>query len=433
MRHNGWAGGRGAPSIVATAGIDAGQWTVRCAGGESMRSRSLSLTLFAGLAVIASACTGGNASPSASAPASAANPCAGATAHSGATHVFPTDKTKWKMGVATDVGTVNDKNFNEYTFVGAKNGAAALGAVEPPVVVPKDSSEFAKNLQSFVDQGFDIIVTAGFNYGQATTCAANANKDIWFIGVDQGPPCVTAEGRPDSAFKCAGDAKTLLPKYVAISFQEDQAGYLAGIVAATMSKSGTIGAIGGITLCQPCIRYIQGFQLGAQSINKNVKLSVAWVTTSDFTKAFNDPVTGKNFGAQFISTNKPDVLFQVAGKTGNGVLDAACDAGIYGIGVDVDQALSYPNAAKCTVTSAEKKLSLAASTDIAKIVAGTMKGGDDHWDAKRDGIGYSSFHDLQSKVPTDLKGKLDAAFAAIKAGTLKTCPDKCGDITTLPK
>jgi basic membrane protein A len=291
----------------------------------------------------------------------------------------------------------------------------------------------AKNIQSFVDQNFDIIVSSGFNLGQATTCAANVNRDIWFVGVDQGPPCVTPEGRPDSAFKCTGDAKTLLPKYVAISFQEDQPGYLAGIVAATMSKTGTIGAIGGITLCGPCIRYIQGFQLGAQSVNPNIKLKVAWVTTSDFVKAFNDPVTGKSFGQQFITTNKVDVLFQVAGKTGNGVLDAACDAGIYGIGVDVDQALSYPNAAKCTLTSAEKKLALAASSDIANIVAGTQKGGDDHWDAKRDGIGYSPFHDLESKVPADLKGKLDAALAAIKAGTLKTCPDKCGDISTLPK
>jgi basic membrane protein A len=397
-----------------------------------MRTRFLSIAMVGVLAITAAACTGGGTGGSA-APSAPPDPCAGAKAHSGGTHQFPTDKTKWKIGVATDVGTVNDKNFNEYTFLGAKQGAQALGAAEPPVVVPKDASEYAKNVQSFVDQNFDITVTAGFNLGQGTACAANANRDLWFIGVDQGPPCVTPEGRPDSAFKCAGDAKTLLPKYVAISFQEDQPGYLAGMVAATMSKTGTIGAIGGITLCGPCIRYIQGFQLGAQSVNPNITLKVAWVTTSDFTKAFNDPVTGKSFGQQFITTNKVDVLFQVAGKTGNGVLDAACDANIYGIGVDVDQALSYPNAAKCTVTSAEKKLALAASTDIANIVAGTQKGGDDHWDAKRDGIGYSPFHDLESKVPSDLKGKLDAALAAMKAGTLKTCPDKCGDISTLPK
>jgi basic membrane protein A len=391
----------------------------------------MSIAMVGVLVLTAASCTSGGGGSAA--PSAPPDPCAGAKAHGGAAHQLPTDKTKVKIGVSTDVGTVNDKNFNEYTFLGAKQGAQALGAVEPPVVVPKDASELAKNIQSFVDQNFDIIVTAGFNNGQATTCAAHANPDVWFIGVDQGPPCVTPEGRPDSAFKCAGDAKTLLPRFVAISFQEDQAGYLAGMVAATMSKSGTIGAIGGITLCGACIRYIQGFQLGAQSVNPQISLKVAWVTTSDFVKAFNDPVTGKSFGQQFITTNKPDVLFQVAGKTGNGVLDAACDANIYGIGVDVDQALSYPNAAKCTVTSAEKKLALATSTDIANIVAGTQKGGDDHWDAKRDGIGYSPFHDLESKVPADLKAKLDQAIAAMKTGALKTCPDKCGDISTLPK
>jgi basic membrane protein A len=181
------------------------------------------------------------------------------------------------------------------------------------------------------------------------------------------------------------------------------------------------------------VRYIQGYVLGAQSVNPSIVVKTAYVTNDFSNAAFNDPVGGKKFAQSFITTNKVDVLFQVAGKTGNGVLDAACDAGILGIGVDVDQALSYSNAAKCIVTSAEKKLVLAVSTDIANIVAGTMKGGDDHWDASRDGIGYSPFHDLASQAPAGLMAKLDAAFAAMKAGTLKTCPDKCGDITTLPK
>ena len=78
------------------------------------------------------------------------------------------------------------------------------------------------------------------------------------MGVDQSPICVTADGAPDSTFACKGDAKTLLPNYVSLKYAEDQAGYLAGIVAASISKSGEIGAIGGTTLCGPCVRYIQG-------------------------------------------------------------------------------------------------------------------------------------------------------------------------------
>ena len=399
-----------------------------------MRQRFSRLSLLVGAAIIAGACsnTGGAASGGASASGSAAAsvsaspaaPCKPAAAAAGAVN-----GADLKIGVVTDIGTVNDKNFNEYTFVGAKNGAAAVGAKEPSVFVPKDSSEYGKGLQAYIDQGFNIILTAGFNLGVATTNAACENPNIWFIGVDQGPPCVTETGRPDNTFACKGDAAKLLPRFIALSFQEDQAGYLAGMVAGTMTKSGTIGAIGGTSLCGPCIRYIQGYELGAKSIKSDVKVETAYVTNDFSAKAFNDPVTGTSFGQQFITTKKPDVIFQVAGKTGNGILDAACAANIYGIGVDVDQALSYPNAAKCTLTSAEKKLALAGETDIKAIVAGTAKGGDDHWDAKRDGIGYSPFHDTESKVPGDLKGKLDAALAAMKAGTLKTCPDNCGKLS----
>jgi basic membrane protein A len=358
-------------------------------------------------ALIVSACTGG--AGSSVAPSAPPDPCAGAVAHSGAKITLPTDKTKIKIGVATDVGKVDDKNFNEYTYAGATNAAKTLGiAGEVPFVTPKASSDRIPNIQKFVDEGFNIVVTAGFANGTATGCVAKVNPDVWFIGVDQGPPAPGTE----------------LPNYIQLSYQEDQAGYLAGMVAASVSKKNVIGAIGGITLCGPCIRYIQGYELGAKAINKDIKVQSQWITESDFVKAFDDPVGGKSFAAQFITQTGADVLFQVAGKTGNGVLEAACEANIYGVGVDVDQALSNTTTAKCTVTSAEKKLSKSVEFDIMAIVNGTAKGGDDHWDAKRDGIGYSPFHDLSSVIPADLQAKLDKALADMKAGTLKTCPSK---------
>jgi len=127
-----------------------------------------------------------------------------------------------------------------------------------------------------------------------------------------------------------------------------------------------------------------------------------------------DPDGGKLFGQQFLAQNpNVDVLFQVAGNTGNGMLDAACDADIYGIGVDVDQALSYPNAARCIVVSAEKKLAFSASEIIKGIAAGTMTGGDNHWDAAREGIQLSPFHDFESLISADLKAKLADALAGM--------------------
>ena len=377
-----------------------------------MRIRSLGLVAVAGLSIILSACSsssGSSAGASAAAPSATPDPCAGAAKHSGDAMTLPADKTAIKIGVATDVGKIDDKNFNEYTYKGATEAAKALGiAGDVPFVTPASDADRIPNIQKYVDEGFNIVVTAGFANGTATGCVAKLNPDVWFIGVDQGPPAPGSE----------------LPNYIQLSYQEDQAGYLAGMVAASVSKTGTIGAIGGITLCGPCVRYIQGYELGAKSINPNIKVETVWVTESDFNKAFNDPVTGKAIATQLITQKNPDVLFQVAGKTGNGVLEAACEKNIYAVGVDVDQALSNPDTAKCTVTSAEKKLTTSVSTNIANIVAGTAKGGDDHWDAKRDGIGASPFHDLASVVPADVQGKLDTALAAMKAGTLKTCPSK---------
>ena len=100
------------------------------------------------------------------------------------------------------------------------------------------------------------------------------------------------------------------------------------------------------------------------------------MSTSDFGVAFNDPGEGKDFADQFIATNPSDVVFQVAGKTGNGVLESACAAGLIGIGVDVDQWLSL-NAATdptygCIVTSAEKHLSASVQDTIQQIICGTV-------------------------------------------------------------
>ena len=211
----------------------------------------------------------------------------------------------------------------------------------------------------------------------------------------------TRQGDPDPKFACKGDPATLLPHYIGLQYAEDQAGYLAGMVAATASKSGIIGAIGGITICAVCVKYIQGYELGAKFINPNIQVKTAYVTTSDFTKAFGDPVTGKAFAQQFIQQNKPDVLFQVAGLTGNGMIDAACAAGIWAVGVDVDQYLSYPNGDKCIITSAEKHLAISVSDAIKHIADGTAKGGNRAYDATNDGIGVSDFHDKASMFPPD--------------------------------
>ncbi len=398
-----------------------------------MRTRSFGLTLFSGLAILVSACSSGAtpspsasqapapsvAAPSVAAPSTAASPSAPAPSFVQAPNL--------KIGVVTDIGTLNDKNFNEYSFKGASQGAAAIGAAVPSSIVPTAAADYAPSIKSFVDQKTDVIVTVGFNLAAATGEASVANKTTTFIGVDQSPICIKADGKQDFTFPCPTDSTTLAPNYTSLAFQEDQAGYLAGIVAAGASKTGTIGAIGGTSVCAPCVRYIQGYELGAKSVNPNIKVVSAYVTNDFSNAAFQDQAGGKTFAENYLAQNKDvDILFQVAGLTGNGVLDAACAANIKGIGVDVDQFLSYPNAGPCLLTSATKNLQLAVSDAVTAKAAGTLKPGTVLYDAKNDGIGVAPGHDNASAWAADTQSKIDAALAAMKAGTLKTCPDKCG-------
>ena len=396
-----------------------------------MHKRSLGLSLFGSLAIIVAACgTAATPAPSvasqAPAPSSAPSDSGSSAPSAPASQAASSDL---KIGVVTDIGTLNDKNYNEYSFKGAQAGAAAIGAADPQSIVPTSASDYAPSIKSFVDQGYNVIVTVGFNLAGATGEAAVANPKVTFIGVDQSPICITADGKQDFTFPCPLDSTTVAPNYTSLAFQEDQAGYLAGIVAAGASKTGTIGAIGGTSICAPCVRYIQGYELGAKSVKADIKVVSAYVTNDFSAKAFQDQAGGKTFADNFLKQNKNvDVLFQVAGLTGNGVLDSACAANILGIGVDVDQFPSYPAADACLLTSAEKHLQLAVSDALKAAAAGTLKPGTTLYDAKNDGIGVSQGHNNGNKWAAGTQELLNAALAGMKDGSLKTCPEKCGSL-----
>ncbi len=395
-----------------------------------MRNRSIGLTLFSGMAILVAACGGGSTpspsastAPPASAPASTdpsgdASPPASAAA------------SDLKIGLVTDVGTLDDKNFNQYSWEGAQDGATKIGAPAPQSAVSQVSEDIAKNIQAFVDQDYDVIVTVGFAAGADTAAAAKANPEIKFIGIDQSFICIDEKGDADTtpagAPDCngAGDAATLIPNRVGIGWKEQQPGYLAGIVAGSLSKSGHIAAIGGTAAVPAVPNYILGYRNGAQSVNPAIKVEISYVSAAPDKAAFGDPPGGQAFATQIL-TQFPDVdvIFQVAGATGNGVLQAACDKGIMAIGVDVDQFISAPATAKCTVVSAEKKLKKNVSDAIIRVADGSFKGGPLVLDLSTDDVGLSPFHDFESQITADIQGKLDTAIAAFKDGSLKGCEE----------
>ncbi len=314
-----------------------------------------------------------------------------------------------KIGLVTDVGTLDDRNFNQYSWEGALRGAAIIGAPEPQSVITTESADYADNIQSFVDQDYDIIVTVGFALGEATLAAATENPDVHFIGVDQ--------------FQAGDDfiAGAGLPNYESVIFAEAQAGYLAGIVAGSISESGEVAAIGGSGTIPPVVNYARGFENGVHSVNEDATVHITYIS-DDLTVAFNDPTQGKTFTDQFRGQNENvDLIFQIAGKTGNGVLQSVQEAGIYGFGVDVDQWASTPDSAQCIVTSAEKKLTLAVSEGIAAFGDGSPRAGNVPYDASNEGIGLAPFYQFEDLITDEIQSAIDEAFDAMADGSLDPC------------
>jgi basic membrane protein A len=389
-----------------------------------MRNSSIGLTLFSGLAILVSACGGGGS------PAPAASSAAPSTAASTepSTEASPPASTSTlkpiKVGVVTDVGQLEDKSFNQSSNEGAKAAALESGGSHD-VIVTQAISDYAGNIQTLVDADFDVIVTVGFLIGTDTAKAAKANPDIKFVGVDQGV-CVDENGAPDATFACKGDAATLLPNYQGIVFAEAQPGYLAGIVAASISKSGTIGAVGG-TNVPAVVNYWRGYENGAKSVKADIKV-LYQETDPNPAVGFNDPAKGKTIAGQFIGQGA-DVIFQIAGLTGQGALEAVCAKdGVWGIGVDVDQAVSLPNLSKCIVTSAEKKLVDTVKAVVLSVASDTFKAGTVAYNAASDpqAVGLSAYHDNAAQITPDIQSKLDAALAGLKDGSVDPCaPTKC--------
>jgi basic membrane protein A and related proteins len=331
------------------------------------------LAFFTGLALVIAAC-GGGAAPSGGGGGAAGGP---------------------KIGMVTDIGQLEDKSFNEYSWKGVQDGASAVGGTAKNIVT-KDIADYKQNIQSFVDQKYEVIVTVGFLIGTETLAAAKANPNIQFIGVDQ----FIADPIPAN--------------YQGLIFNEAQAGYLAGIVAGTLTKTNKIGAVGGREDVPPVVNYIKGYQNAAKSVNPNVQVSVNYVGD------FNAPDKGEASAKTMIGQGA-DVIFQVAGLTGAGAIRAACSAKVWGIGVDVDQYNSLPDSKACIVTSAEKHLQSAVRDAIKRFKDKGKQTGNFTNDATNDGIGYSPLRNL-NPVPTGLEEKLKQALADMKSGKLKPVP-----------
>ena len=322
--------------------------------------------------------------------------CNGASSSSGSGSSSPASAQS-KIGVVLDTGGENDKSFNEYTLKGARDGAAAAG-LEMSYIVSTASSDYEKNIETQISEGANLVITVGFLMGDATAAIAKRYPETKFAIIDYAYP----PGK-DGTDPYKGDLKNV----TSLMFAEDQVGYLTGVLAACVSKSGTIATVSGMEI-PPVQRYVKGFQAGAKSLNPQIK------TLNQYVPDFNDPATGKSVGQSFISQGA-DVIFAVGGNTGNGGLLAAKEASVKAIGVDVDQYFTYPEVKDVLLTSAKKNIDIATAQAIKDFAASKLQPGISTATIASGGVGLAPYHDWDSKISADCKAKVKAAEAAVKA------------------
>ena len=197
-------------------------------------------------------------------------------------------------------------------------------------------------------------------------------------------------------------------------FHEDHSGFLAGALAAQLTKSGTIAAVLGTDLVPPVVAFKEGYEAGARYITPDINI-ISTYHPGELSQAFTDPEWGAATARQAIDQGA-DVVFGSGGLTGNGALqEVATEPGLYCIGVDTDQWETLPAARPCLVSSAMKLITPAVVDLLGTVADGSFAGGNYYGEA-----GLAPFHDFEDDVPQEVKDKLAEIDAGLKDGSITT-------------
>lgn len=305
----------------------------------------------------------------------------------------------------TDTGGVDDKGFNETAWKGVQDAKEELG-VEGKLLESSAETDYVPNINSFIDQGCDLIITVGFLLGDATKEAAENNPDQKFSIVD-------------FAYDPA------LPNVLGQVYDTDQAAFLAGYLAAGVSKSGVVGTFGGINI-PPVTIFMDGFHRGVAYHNAQKGTSVmvlGWDPESReglFTNNFDSLDDGRAF-AQNLYEEGADIVMPVAGPVGLGSAALADELGVESlmiIGVDADQYLTDPEKKHVYLTSVLKRMDATVVAAIKAAMAGEFEAPVLVGTLANGGVGLAPFHDLDSVVPDELKKELDTIGQGIMDGSI---------------
>lgn len=310
-----------------------------------------------------------------------------------ATVISAAEPLKVAMVVA---GTLGDRSFYDSGNEGIERAAKELGVETKVFECRNVPSAYSEQIIAAA-QSYDAVFTVGWELVDPLLEVAPEFPDIKFIHIDaaiEGPSNVSS-----------------------IDYLENEGSFVAGAMAAMMTaktedkklnEQKIIGAVGGMDI--PVIRnFIAGYEAGAQYIDPDVKVEVGFVGS------FEDPAKGKEM-ALTIFNKEADIIFQIAGNTGNGVIEAAKEAGFYAIGVDSDQGYIAPG---FIMGSMMKRVGLSIFETIQKILAGTYKDGAViTYGIAQNGVGMSKDEDMKTILGPDVMKALEEIEKGIVEGSI---------------
>jgi basic membrane protein A and related proteins len=333
-----------------------------------------------------------------------------ATPQDGGGDECPTDGSGPKVGIAYDGSGRGDKSFNDAAWVAIENAIADfdISCVEATPTGKDNDEARAERLRQLADAGMEVIIGNGYAYSAAVSQVAPEYPEINFAVTDGYTACGTACGLPNDA----------TDNMVDITFAEEQGSYLVGVAAALKTESDHVGFVGGNT--GPLItKFAAGYQAGVESVDPKIQVDIKFLTEdpSDIDTAFFNP-TGAKQAAEGMIDDGADIIYQAAGQSGLGAIDAVVAAGDghWAIGVDSDQYNTVSAEQQPFIlTSMLKRVDVALYEFIKAYDDGNPPSGSKVYDISVDGVGYST----SGGYVDDITDQLDEVKADLASGEVK--------------
>ncbi|WP_331730946.1 BMP family ABC transporter substrate-binding protein (plasmid) [Kitasatospora sp. NBC_00070] len=307
--------------------------------------------------------------------------------------------------MVADTGGLDDKSFNAEAYAGVQQAARVDPSIEVREQTAGAAADYAPLIDAFVSQGCGLIVTVGVAMSEATQQSARTHPSQHYAIVD---------------------GKSVAPVVKGIQFNAAQSAFLAGYVAASMTRTGKVATFGGVDI--PGVRiFMDGYWEGVQYYNKEHQADVQVLGWHEPTQSgtfpspqsFTDPAAGRQLTAAF-QAQGADIVLPVAGTTGLGALMRAKESGgtLSAIWVENDGYHSNPDYSSVIMTSVVRNIASAVGTVVAAAAGGHHNTASYIGDLANNGTGMAPFHDYASSVPSTLQSELDVIRQGIINGSI---------------